>query len=64
MARPKKEKPIEAIDLSRVKALAADAYAELCADREGSDFSGHDYAYKAGYVKAALEQMLKELGDL
>lgn len=62
MARPKKQKPIEEINLDRIKYLVVDAFAEMNAPRTECDYGGHDYAYQAGYVRNTLEQLIKELG--
>ena len=58
--RPAKPK-LDDINLEQVIFLVSDAYSEICQGRENSDFSGHDYAYKAGYMKAALENIMREL---
>ena len=61
MVRTKKIKA-EEVDVEYLAFLVRDAYGELCQEHDSSDFSGHDYAYRCGYVKSALEKMMRELG--
>ena len=64
MARPRKDgtPACRPVNKEKLANILLDAYNEANAPRDAADMSGHDYAYRLGYVKNALLRACRELG--